>query len=97
MVVSIDDVYDEGTIGSGEDQCLCIDILPLGQYVVEMEVDGFGMNHVFSSSITFRDHFNRYWTRDARGTLVKEKDNVIEKKRNIYRPYMSTFFRKINK
>ena len=38
------------------------------------------MNHVFSSSITFRDHFNRYWTRDARGTLVKEKDNVIEKK-----------------
>lgn len=61
------------------------------------EVDGFGMNHVFSSSITFRDHFNRYWTRDARGTLVKEKDNVIKKKRNIYRPYMSTFFRKINK
>lgn len=97
VVVSIDDVYDEGTIGSGEDQCLCIDILPLGQYVVEMEFDGFGMNHVFSSSITFRDHFNRYWTRDARGTLVKEKDNVIEKKRNIYRPYMSTFFRKINK
>lgn len=97
IVFSIDDLYDgEGSVGTGEENCSCIDILPPGKYVVEKEFRGAGMNHRFNSSITFRDHYGRYWTRDARGILIREKSkNVIINKRKVCHPFAVASYRKI--
>ena len=97
VVFSIDDLYGEkGFIGTGEEECSCIDVLPPGKYVVEKEFEGFGMNHRFSSSITFRDYLGKYWTRDVRGILIQEKGkDVIQNKRAVCRPYIEVFYRKI--
>lgn len=97
VISSIDDLCGEkGSVGTGEEECACIDVLPPGKYVVEKEFDGFGMNHRFSSSITFRDYSGKYWTRDARGILIREKGkDVIENKRDVFHPYIEAFYRKI--
>ena len=97
VVFSIDDLYSgNGDVGTGIENCSCIDILPPGKYVAEVDFDGPGMNHKFSSSITFRDHFGRYWTRDVNGKLIQEKGkDVICNRRKICRPYLGAYYRKI--
>lgn len=98
VVFSIDDLYSQnGAIGTGEENCFCIDTLPPGKYVAIVEFGGHGMNGRFNSSITFRDHFGKYWTRNVNGKLILEKgENVISEKRHVDRPYTIVTYEKIS-
>lgn len=97
VIFSIDDLYcSDNTVGTGWENCSCINVLPPGKYVSEIDFDGAGMSHKYSSSITFRDHLGRYWTRNASGKLVQETGkNVINNKRKISQPYSDTNYRKL--
>ena len=97
VAFSVDDMNCSGNVvGSGSENCSIINILPPGVYVSDVDFGGGGMCHKFNSSITFRDHSGRYWTRNANGVLIREKGkNVIYNKRKLSQPYSDAIYHRI--
>ncbi len=97
VAFSIDDLEDAPkSFRKGDEACSCIEFLPPGKYIVEVEFLGRGMCRKFNSSVSFRDHCGTYWTRDARGILIKHKKKAnIESIREVSFPYSSTLIRRI--
>lgn len=97
VVFSIDDLYAGNKEIGTEYNCSCINVLPPGKYMINTYFRSAGMCHKFNSSITFRDHCGRYWTRNATGVLIREKgENVIYNKRKISQPYSDVEYDKIS-
>lgn len=97
VAFSVDDMNCSGNaVGRGSENCSIINILPPGVYASDIDFGGGGMCHKFNSSITFRDHSGRYWTRNANGLLIREKgENVIYNKRKLSQPYSDAIYSRI--
>lgn len=74
-VSNIDKVAD--CVGT-KDQCAYVPVIPPGRYKILTEYQGRGMCHLFNSSITFKDTYGNYWTRNAIGSLVCHKDSTTK-------------------
>ena len=82
-------------IGKKEENCAYIPVIPPGSYKVHLEYKGRGMCHLFNSSITFKDTFGNYWTRNAIGVLRCHKENTATI-RNLCLPVMPHSYEKID-
>lgn len=100
VCVSCDDLNIQKTdkilscIGKKEENCAYIPVIPPGSYKVRIDYKGRGMCHLFNSSITFKDTFGNYWTRNAIGVLKCHKENTTTL-RNLGLPVMPSSYEKI--
>ena len=92
VIVSVDN-SDSGIIQKGNNNCSCIKIVPPGKYCVSVPYSGHGMHIALNSSISFRDNKNKFWTRDSKGILSKNKKSSYET-RNITLPVIEAVIEK---